>query len=193
MRFLRPASAALLATAILAGLSVACGGSEDFSDAATSTLTPSATPFAAVPPADEINTSPATWETPPPWDCTGTPPAGWVSEFPTGSGPCVIVRSPACPPLKINGEMYCGPADAAYGFCGPESAVPCETTVILGDSSAAWETDAAGKSTLLEWKVEDKDEAEFGDLRRAFSDQVPAPGDALGTPPATPGVNPETD
>jgi hypothetical protein len=194
MRFLHPASAVLLAPAILAGLFVACGGSEEATDAATSTVTPSAASSAPVPPADEINTSPATWLTPPPWDCKGTPPAGWASEFPEGSGPCVVIPTPACAQLSINGGYYCGPANAEYHFgCGPESATPCKTTVILGESTVIWETDGKGTSTIVEWQVRDKDQSEFASLRPAFSRGVPEPTDALGTPPVSPGASAEAD
>jgi hypothetical protein len=183
MRSLRVGPVVLIALGILACLSAACGDTEGVTDATNSTVTPSPS-GAPVPPADEINTGPATWVTPPPWDCTGTPPTGWVDQFPN-SDLCVIVPAPACPGVTINNRSYCGPLAGQYHFgCGPENGYPCKTWVVLGDSTVTWQTDRDGVTSIVQWKVLDADSAVFADLHRAFYEDVSK------QPTLTPGAAP---
>jgi hypothetical protein len=130
-------------------------------------------PDGPVPPSDQISTGSASWVTAPPWDCKGTPPAGYISQYP-GSSRCVVVPAPTCAPVSINGKIYCGPERASYtSNCGPGGPNPCRTTFYSGESSITWLTDAAGESSINEWKVQDSDTDSFADLHRAFYEDSP--------------------
>ncbi len=172
-----------------------CSNIEEVTGASTSPSDKSSATI-LVPASDQINNSPATWETSPPWDCKSTPPVGWTGQL-LQDGSCVLFPTPStCAPLTINGRGYCGPSTAQYEFgCGPESTIPCKTTVVLGESKVIWQTDAATMSTVVEWSVSDADSAAFSDLHRALyedASKAPAP-DTRGTPPVSPGTTIEAD